>query len=304
MRTTLKVGSRSVCRNHRVTTGMVHDSLDEIGDSQSMKTASRATGGYSIVVVLASILLIYLVSPVIYFLFFYSWPQTGAVLSDPIAQGALVTSLLSATVSTGITALLGIPLGYVLARRTFRGRQALILLVYMPLVFPPVVSGILLLVLYGPYGLVGGPFASAGLELDTTFVGIVLAQIFVASPFVTIAARSAFEAVDPALEEVAATLGKSAWQIFWRINLPAARLGIVAGLLLGWLRALGEFGATAVMAYHPYTLPVYVYVQLSGLGVQPALGLLLFILPVSVVGGGLVLWFEERAARRRRHATH
>lgn len=269
-----------------------------------MKTASRATGGYSVVVVLASILLIYLVSPVIYFFFFYSWPQTKAVLSDPVAQGALITSVLSATVTIGIIALLGIPLGYVLARRTFPGRQAIILLVYMPLVFPPVVSGILLLILYGPYGLVGGPFASAGLELDTTFVGIVLSQIFVASPFVTIAARSAFEAVDPALEEVAATLGKSAWQIFWRINLPAARLGIVAGLLLGWLRALGEFGATAVMAYHPYTLPVYVYVQLSGLGVQPALGLLLFILPVSIIGGGLILWFEERSARRRRHAAY
>jgi len=269
-----------------------------------MKTAGRATGGYTVVIVLASILLIYLVSPVIYFLFFYSWPQTGAVLSDPVAQGALVTSLLSATVSTAIIAVLGIPLGYLLARRRFAGRQALILLVYLPLVFPPVVSGILLLVLYGPYGLVGSPFASAGLELDTTFVGIVLAQIFVASPFVIIAARSAFEAVDPALEEVAATLGKSAWQIFWRINLPAARLGIVTGLLLGWLRALGEFGATAVMAYHPYTLPVYVYVQLSGSGVQPALGLLLFILPVSIAGGGLALWVEERAARRRRYVAN
>ena len=269
-----------------------------------MKTATRTRGGYSVVVVLASILLIYLVSPVVYFFFFYSWPQTRDILSDPVAQGALVTSIVSATVTTAITALLGIPLGYVLARRTFPGRQALILLVYMPLVFPPVVSGILLLVLYGPYGLVGRPFASAGLELDTTFVGIVLAQVFVASPFVIIAARSAFEAVDPALEEVAATLGKSGWQIFWHINLPAARLGIVAGLLLGWLRALGEFGATAVMAYHPYTLPVYVYVQLSGLGVQPALGLLLFILPVSIVGGGLALWFEERSARRRQYAAN
>lgn len=282
---------------------MIHDRIDRTGDRPSIKTTGRA-GGYTVVIVLASILLIYLVSPVIYFLFFYSWPQTGAVLSDPTAQGALVTSLLSATISIVIIAALGIPLGYVLARRRFKGRQALILLVYLPLVFPPVVSGILLLVLYGPYGLVGGPFASAGLELDTTFVGVVLAQIFVASPFVIIAARSAFEAVDPALEEVAATLGKSAWQIFWRINLPAARLGIVAGLLLGWLRALGEFGATAVMAYHPYTLPVYVYVQLSGLGVQPALGLLLFILPVSIVGGGLALWVEERAARRRRHVAY
>lgn len=254
-------------------------------------------------IVLAGILLIYLVGPVIYFFFYYSWPQTDAALSDPVAQEALITSVLTATVTSGIIALLGIPLGYVLARRSFPGRQVLILLIYLPLVFPPVVSGILLLVLYGPYGLVGRPFAAAGLELDSTFVGIVLAQVFVASPFVIIAARSAFEAVDPALEEVAATLGKSDWQIFWRINLPAARLGILAGLLLGWLRALGEFGATAVMAYHPYTLPVYVYVQLSGLGVQPALGLLLFVLPVSIIGGGLALWFEERSTRRRQHVA-
>ena len=268
-----------------------------------METARRMRVGYPLVIVLAGILLVYLVSPVIYFFFFYSWSQTGAALSDPVAQDALITSVLTATVTSGITALLGIPLGYILARRSFPGRQVLILLIYLPLVFPPVVSGILLLVLYGPYGLVGGSFASAGLELDSTFVGIVLAQVFVASPFVIIAARSAFEAVDPALEEVAATLGKSNWQIFWRINLPAARLGILAGLLLGWLRALGEFGATAVMAYHPYTLPVYVYVQLSGLGVQPALGLLLFVLPVSIVGGALALWFEERSTRRRQHVA-
>nr|HET6902378.1 ABC transporter permease [Ktedonobacteraceae bacterium] len=268
-----------------------------------METARRMRVGYPLVIVLAGILLVYLVSPVIYFFFFYSWSQTGAALSDPVAQDALITSVLTATVTSGITALLGIPLGYVLARRNFPGRQVLILLIYLPLVFPPVVSGILLLVLYGPYGLVGSPFATAGLELDSTFVGIVLAQVFVASPFVIIAARSAFEAVDPALEEVAATLGKSNWQIFWRINLPAARLGILAGLLLGWLRALGEFGATAVMAYHPYTLPVYVYVQLSGLGVQPALGLLLFVLPVSIVGGALALWFEERSTRRRQHVA-
>jgi molybdate/tungstate transport system permease protein len=266
-----------------------------------IETARRVQGGYPIVIVLACILLVYLVSPLIYFFFCYSWPQSGAALSDPVAQGALINSVLSATITTGISALFGIPLGYVLARRRFPGHQVLTLLIYLPLVFPPVVSGILLLVLYGPYGLVGGPFASAGLELDSTFTGIVLAQIFVASPFVIIAARSAFEAVDPALEEVAATLGKSAWQIFWYINLPTARLGILAGLLLGWLRALGEFGATAVMAYHPYTLPVYVFVQLSGSGVQPALGLLLFVLPVSIVGGGLALWFEERSTRRRQH---
>src|SRR5215471_920143 len=96
-----------------------------------METARHLRGGYSVVVVLAGILLVYLVSPVLYFFFFYAWPQTDAVLSDPVARGALITSVLSATVTSGITALLGIPLGYVLARWNFPGRQALILLVYL-----------------------------------------------------------------------------------------------------------------------------------------------------------------------------
>src|SRR5947209_15995181 len=99
-----------------------------------METARRMRGGYPLVVVLAGILLIYLVSPVTYFLFFYSWPQAGAALSDPVAQSALITSVASATVTSAITALLGIPLGYVLAHRSFPGRQTLILLIYLPLV--------------------------------------------------------------------------------------------------------------------------------------------------------------------------
>ena len=136
------------------------------------------------------------------------------------------------------------------------------------------------------------------MELDSSFTGIVLAQIFVSSPFVIIAARSAFEAVDPALEQVAATLGKGSWSIFWRVNLPVARAGIIAGLLLGWLRALGEFGATVVLAYHPYPLPVYLYVQLSGTGVSAALPLALLALGVSCVGGGLVLWLQRVDQRR------
>jgi len=127
----------------------------------------------------------------------------------------------------------------------------------------------------------------------------VLSQIFVASPFVIIAALSAFEAVDPALEQVAATLGKGSWEIFWRVNLPVARTSIIAGLLLGWLRALGEFGATVVMAYHPYTLPVYLYVQLSGTGVSAALPLALLMLGVSLIGVGLALFLQSANRRRK-----
>jgi len=261
----------------------------------------RATrnGGSRSLALLGALLLLYLVVPIGYFLFTLSWRDVPAQLSDPIAIQALITSLLSASLATASIALLGVPLGYVLARRNFPGRGLLTLLVYLPLVFPPLVGGILLLILYGPYGPIGALFANAGLELDSSFAGIVLSQIFVASPFVIIAALSAFEAVDPALEQVAATLGKGAFEIFWRVNLPVARASIIAGLLLGWLRALGEFGATVVMAYHPYTLPVYLYVQLSGTGVSAALPLALLMLGVSLLGVGLALFLQSANRRRK-----
>ncbi|HZU67698.1 MAG TPA: ABC transporter permease subunit [Ktedonobacteraceae bacterium] len=258
----------------------------------------RGAGSGSLAL-LGALLLLYLVSPLVYFLFTLPWSYVPGQLADPQAISSLITSLLSASLAIGITTLSGVPLAYILARRPFPGRALLTMLVYLPLVFPPVVSGIMLLLLYGPYGPIGGPFANAGLELDTSFAGIVLAQIFVASPFVIIAARSAFEAVDPALEQVAATLGKGSWEIFWRVNLPVARNGIIAGLLLGWLRALGEFGATVVLAYHPYTLPVYLYVQLSGTGVDAALPLALLSLAVSVLGVGLVFWIQSMSRRKR-----
>lgn len=264
------------------------------GDSLMSRNAGR-----TMLSILGGVLLLYLISPIIYFLFQLSWHDVPGQLLDPDALAALETSLLSATVAIAIMALTGIPLGYVLARREFRGSGIVTLLIYLPLVFPPVVSGILLLLLYGPYGLIGGPFTSAGLELDSSFTGVVLAQIFVASPFVIIAARSAFEAVDPALEQVAVTLGKGSWEIFWRVNLPVARAGIIAGLLLGWLRALGEFGATVVLAYHPYTLPVYLYVQLSGTGVNAALPLVLLTLAASLIGVGFVLWTQYITGRRK-----
>jgi ABC-type sulfate transport system permease component len=247
---------------------------------------------------LGALLLLYLISPLAYFFFTLPWGGIPEQLTDPQAIAALITSVLSATLAIAVTALFGVPLAYILARKDVPGRGLLTLLVSLPLVFPPVVSGILLLLLYGPYGPIGAPFASAGLELDSSFTGIVLAQIFVASPFVVIAARSAFEAVDPALEQVAATLGKGSWDIFWRVHVPVARAGIIAGLLLGWLRALGEFGATVVLAYHPYTLPVYLYVQLSGTGVDAALPLALLALGVSIVGGGLLLWIQYVGQRQ------
>jgi ABC-type sulfate transport system permease component len=266
-----------------------------------MKITMRNHGrtGLRLLMIPGILLLLFLVSPLVYFFFQLSWSEVPGQLFNSTALNSLLVSLLASTLAICVTGILGIPLSYLLARKEFPGRGFVTLLIYLPLVFPPVISGILLLLLYGPYGLIGTPFANAGLELDTSFTGVVLSHIFVAAPFVVIAARSAFEAVDPALEQVAATLGKSSWSIFWRVNLPVAGAGIVAGLLLGWLRALGEFGATMIMAYHPYTLPVYIYVQLSGPGVPATLPLALYALAVSVIGVGLVLWLQHTNSRQR-----
>jgi molybdate/tungstate transport system permease protein len=238
-------------------------------------------------------LLLYLVSPLIYFLFSLQWPIVPTALSDPEALQSLSTSLISATAATLLMGLFGIPLGYLLARYTFPGKNLVNIAIYIPLVFPPVISGIILLVLYGPYGLIGGPLTTAGLELDNTTVGIILAQIFVASPFVIVSARSAFETIDPKLEQVAATLGQNRWQLFWRVSLPLARGGVISGLILAWMRALGEFGATVVMAYHPYTLPVYTYVQLTGIGVPETLPLALYALAISASVIGLIFILQR-----------
>ncbi|HUY79353.1 MAG TPA: ABC transporter permease [Ktedonobacterales bacterium] len=263
--------------------------------SAAMRGVRWPQPGVATLGLLAALALGYLALPLVNLLWVEPWADVPAALSDPLAIGAFETSLAGATVSTALIAVGAIPLAYALARWRFPLRSVVTLLVYTPLVFPAVVSGIVQLLVYGPYGVIGGFFAAHGYELDTTFAGVVLAQTFVAAPFAIVAARAAFEAVPTATEDVAATLGASGWRIFWTVSLPQASGGVVAGLILTWLRALGEFGATAVLAYHPYTLPVYIYVQLTGLGTPAALPLALLALGASVVAISLAQLVTARS---------
>ena len=169
---------------------------------------------------------------------------------------ALTVSLGSATLSVALILIGGVPLGYCLARVPGRKMAVLGFIVQLPLAMPPLASGILLLFLVGPYAPLGLLGRGA---LTDSFAGIVLAETFVAAPFLIIAARSAFASVDPVLEDVAATLGRGRLTTFMKVSLPIAWPAIRAGLLLAWLRAFGEFGATVMVAYHPYSLPVYMY---------------------------------------------
>jgi ABC-type Fe3+/spermidine/putrescine transport system ATPase subunit/ABC-type sulfate transport system permease component len=220
---------------------------------------------------LAALLAIYLIAPLIAGLH-----QTGladwSTVDEPALIRACLVSIGSATLATLLIALGGIPLGYLLARVPGRAMSLLGFLVQLPLALPPLASGILLLFLVGYTTPIGRLIRGA---LTDTFAGIVLAQIFVAAPFLIIAARSAFSAMDSGLEGVAATLGRAPLFVFFRVSLPVARSAILSGLLLAWLRAFGEFGATVMVAYHPYSLPVYTYVAFGAQGLPAMMPVLI-----------------------------
>ena len=241
---------------------------------------------------LGGLLALYLLAPIVAFVVRLG----GGVSSAQGVGSALFTSLFTATISTTVITLLGTPLAYLLARGHGIGTRILTALVALPLALPPLMSGLLLLYVVGPYTVAGQIF---GGRLTDTRVGIVLAQTFVAAPFLIIAARSAFAAVDPALEDVAASLGHGRLARFTRVAVPAALPGIGAGVLLAWLRAFGEFGATVILAYHPYSLPVLTFVQFDAAGLPATM------LPIAVaLAAALVVLLLVGLPTPRRRGAH
>jgi ABC-type sulfate/molybdate transport systems ATPase subunit/ABC-type sulfate transport system permease component len=243
---------------------------------------------------LSALLLAYLTVPLVVFVVRSAGHPTEG-FSAPGLFAALATSAEGATISTVVVGVFGIPLAYVLARSHGRLASVAGVVVLLPLALPPLMSGVVLLYVVGPYTFLGD---LTGNRLTESLAGIVLAQSFVASPFLIIAARSAFRAVDPKLEEVAATAGLRPLARFSRVAVPLAAGGIRAGLLLTWLRAFGEYGATVMLAYHPYSLPVFTYVQFSAIGLPATQAPSLLALGLAALVVGLSL--APFPARRRR----
>ncbi|HZN72815.1 MAG TPA: ABC transporter permease [Micromonosporaceae bacterium] len=234
----------------------------------------------------AVLALTFLVLPLAGLLVRAPWSSLSQRLTEPAVLTALRLSLQTATIATIVCVLLGVPLAWLLARVDFPGRRVVRALVTVPLVLPPVVGGVALLLVFGRKGLVGSwLYETFGVSLPFTTTGVVVAEAFVAMPFLVIAVEGALRGADTRYEEAAATLGAGRWTAFRRVTLPLVAPGIAAGALLCWARALGEFGATITFAGNfpgrTQTMPLAVYLALE-VDLQDAIVLSLILLTVSV----------------------
>jgi molybdate transport system permease protein len=183
---------------------------------------------------------------------------------SPELWGALELSVRVAVLATAVNAVVGIPLAWLLARRRFRGKGLVDLAVTLPLVLPPTVTGYYLIVLLGRRGWLGAPLhALTGWTITFTWYAAVVAAAVMALPLLVRTARAAIESVDRELERAAYTLGRSEWRTALEVTLPLARKGVLAGLVLAFARALGEFGATLMLAGNipgvTTTVPLAIY---------------------------------------------
>ncbi|WP_427888127.1 molybdate ABC transporter permease subunit [Kribbella sp. GL6] len=259
----------------------------------------RTSGRLPLVLLLPALLgLAFLLVPLIGLLTQAPWSTLPARLFSADVWQALRLSLVCATSATVLCVLLGVPLAWLLARGGLPGRSVIRAFVTVPLVLPPVVGGVALLLVLGRRGLVGQYLDSwFGISLPFTTAGVIVAEAFVAMPFLVISVEGALRAADPRYEEAAATLGAGRWTTFRRVTLPSIAPGVVAGMVLCWARALGEFGATITFAGNfpgrTTTMPLAVYLALeTDPDIAVVLSLVLLLVSVVVLASLRERWIS------------
>lgn len=225
------------------------------------------------------------------------WPDFWGLITSGSSLAAVRLSLQTATASTLVCLLVGVPLALVLARLRFAGRRLLRTMVLLPLVLPPVVGGIALLTAFGRRGLLGRHLDALGVQIAFTTLAVVMAQVFVSLPFLVISLEGALRSVDPQVEQVAATLGARPTRVFARITLPMVAPSLASGAVLAFARALGEFGATLTFAGSlqgvTRTLPLEIYLQRE-VDQDAAVALSLLLVVVAAVIVAAVYGREQR----------
>ena len=245
---------------------------------------------------------LFLLVPLVGLLVRAPWRGLGSILADSQVLDALRLSLLCASAATTASVVFGVPLAWVLARSTARGITLLRALVTLPLVLPPVVGGVALLMAFGRQGILGRFLDQwTGITLPFTTAGVIVAETFVAMPFLVITVEGAFRGSDRGYEEAAATLGASRLTIFRTVTIPLIAPSLLAGAVLCWARALGEFGATITFAGNfpgrTQTMPLAVYVALeANPDAAVALSLVLLVVSIAVLAGLRNRWLSTGTA--------
>jgi molybdate/tungstate transport system permease protein len=250
-----------------------------------------------VVVLLGSSLVLFVVAPLISLILATTPSDLASTAADKEVTDSIRLTLLAAFFATVVSALAGIPLAWLLARKDFFARPVVLAMIDLPIIIPHSAAGIALLTVIGRQSLLAGVL---GKSLVGTTAGISVAMAFVSIPFLVNAARDAFSAVPEKLEKAARTLGASPLRVFCTVSLPLAGRGIVSGLILMWARGISEFGAVVIIAYHPMTTPVMIFQRFNdyGLAYARSVAVLLIFICVAIFVV-LRLFFRPTQGRSR-----
>ncbi|HUY57372.1 MAG TPA: ABC transporter permease subunit [Candidatus Micrarchaeaceae archaeon] len=262
----------------------------------SRSSGIRASTGVALVGAL--LVWVALLGPLLALLAHLTPRSVVSALRQPGAFQPLEVSVLASLIALAVILLLGTPLAYLMARGRLPFPRLWEVGVILPLLTPPLVIGLLLIFMVGPSTPIGAALSRIDLTASDTFFALVLAEVYEAVPYYVLGAAAAFASVDPQLEQAAGLLGDGHWRTFRRVTVPLAAPGLATALAVTWARAMGAFGAVLIIAYHPFGLPMQIWVTLQESGLSSALPFALVLLVVALpLPVGAFIWSSH--ARRR-----
>ena len=269
------------------------------GGAAALPRTIRSVSGF-VSVAGAGVIWIALLGPVIALLTHLSGSAIASALTAPGALDPVVVSLAAGGVTLAVLLLLGTPLAWMLARGTLPFPRVWEAGVLCSLLLPPLVIGLLLIFLIGPFTPVGQLLGALHLSATNTFLALVIAEVYESAPYYVLGAQSAFSDVDPRMEQQAALLGDRPRRVFRRVTLPLAAPGLAMALAVAWARAMGAFGAVVIVAYHPYGIPLQIWTTLQETGLASALPFALFLLVIALpLPLAAYIWSARARGRRR-----
>ena len=245
---------------------------------------------YRIAYILSSLFIVFIIFPILNLLLYFS-PHS---IYDKSLVNAIIVSFVAATLSTLIALIFALPIGYVLARKSFVGKSVIESVIDLPIVIPHTVAGIILLLVFGTSGIWGAPLEEIGIRFYYAMPGIIVAMLFVSAPFLINQVKEGIKKIDERYEYTAMSLGAGRFRAFVDIILPQIKGNILTGSVNSWARAISEFGAVMMIAFYPMVAPTYIYFLYTNYGLKAALPATAFLLVITLAVFILMKIIAER----------